>query len=75
MGDSYQASHILVKHEGSRRKASWKDPEGKVIATRTRDEAVTILAGFIDRLLAACFSGEGAPQSAEAKGKETDLRG
>ena len=50
MGDSYQASHILVKHEGSRRKASWKDPEGKVIATRTRDEAVAILAGFIDRL-------------------------
>jgi NIMA-interacting peptidyl-prolyl cis-trans isomerase 1 len=40
MGDTYQASHILVKHEGSRRKASWKDPEGAVIAGRTRAEAV-----------------------------------
>ena len=37
-----RASHLLVKHEGSRRKASWKDPEGAVISTRTRDQAVTV---------------------------------
>lgn len=35
-----RASHILIKHEGSRRKASWKDPEGRVISTTTRDAAV-----------------------------------
>ncbi|KAF6160571.1 hypothetical protein GIB67_019511 [Kingdonia uniflora] len=23
-----KASHILIKHQGLRRKASWKDPEG-----------------------------------------------
>jgi len=45
-GGSYRASHILVKHEGSRRKASWKDPEGAVIQTRTRDDAAQILEGY-----------------------------
>ena len=39
---TYRASHILVKHEGSRRKASWKDPEGAVISKRTRADAVEV---------------------------------
>ncbi|KAJ3692649.1 hypothetical protein LUZ60_011744 [Juncus effusus] len=34
-----KASHILIKHEGSRRKASWKDPEGLVISATTRAAA------------------------------------
>ncbi|KAH0917153.1 hypothetical protein HID58_024813 [Brassica napus] len=38
--DQVKASHILIKHQGSRRKASWKDPEGKVIMTTTREAAV-----------------------------------
>ncbi|KAH1080079.1 hypothetical protein J1N35_019840 [Gossypium stocksii] len=38
-----RASHILIKHQGSRRKASWKDPEGRVISTTTRDAAVSQL--------------------------------
>ncbi|KAJ4827466.1 hypothetical protein Tsubulata_006808 [Turnera subulata] len=38
-----RASHILIKHEGSRRKASWKDPEGSVIRSTTRDAAVSQL--------------------------------
>lgn len=42
----YQASHILVKHEGSRRKASWKDPDGALIQARTRDDAVRMLEGY-----------------------------
>ncbi|KAK9286783.1 hypothetical protein L1049_015188 [Liquidambar formosana] len=38
-----KASHILIKHQGSRRKASWKDPEGRVIASTTRESAVAQL--------------------------------
>lgn len=38
-----RASHILIKHQGSRRKASWKDPEGRVITNTTRDSAVSQL--------------------------------
>ncbi|KAJ7978543.1 Peptidyl-prolyl cis-trans isomerase [Quillaja saponaria] len=38
-----RASHILIKHQGSRRKASWKDPEGHVISNTTKDSAVAQL--------------------------------
>ncbi|KAK8693055.1 hypothetical protein V6N13_070654 [Hibiscus sabdariffa] len=38
-----RASHILIKHQGSRRMASWKDPEGSVISATTRDSAVSQL--------------------------------
>ncbi|KAK8587543.1 hypothetical protein V6N12_022029 [Hibiscus sabdariffa] len=38
-----RASHILIKHQGSRRKASWKDPEGRLISATTRDSAVSQL--------------------------------
>lgn len=31
-----RASHILIKHQGSRRTASWKDVDGVVIKTRTK---------------------------------------
>ncbi|CAK8562146.1 unnamed protein product [Lathyrus sativus] len=42
-GAEVRASHILIKYEGSRRKASWKDPEGYVIKNTTRDSAVAQL--------------------------------
>ncbi|CAH9119309.1 unnamed protein product [Cuscuta epithymum] len=38
-----KASHILIKHQGSRNKTSWKDPEGAVISKTTRDAAVAKL--------------------------------
>ncbi|CBN77251.1 peptidyl-prolyl cis-trans isomerase 1 [Ectocarpus siliculosus] len=38
-----RASHILVKHQGSRRTASWKDVDGVVIKTRTKAEAINML--------------------------------
>lgn len=41
--EKVRASHVLIKHQGSRRKASWKDPEGRVITNTTRDTAVTQL--------------------------------
>ncbi|KAJ7597718.1 rotamase-domain-containing protein [Mycena floridula] len=37
-----RASHLLVKHSGSRRPASWK--EAKI--TRSKEEAIAILQGF-----------------------------
>lgn len=45
-GEKVRASHLLVKHEGSRRPASWKDPDGKVIRKTSRDDAVAKLRGF-----------------------------
>ncbi|WOL09648.1 hypothetical protein Cni_G18401 [Canna indica] len=38
--EQVRASHILIKHKGSRRRASWKDPEGRVISATTREDAV-----------------------------------
>ncbi|RRT46334.1 hypothetical protein B296_00035496, partial [Ensete ventricosum] len=52
-----RASHILIKHEGSRRKASWKDPDGRVISATTRDAAVRQLLALHDDIDSgkACF--------------------
>ncbi|CAH9125080.1 unnamed protein product [Cuscuta epithymum] len=38
-----RASHILIKHQGSRNKSSWKDPKGLRICSTTRDDAVSQL--------------------------------
>lgn len=46
-----RASHILIKHQGSRRKASWKDPEGRVIMNTTRDSAVSQLKSIRDDIV------------------------
>ncbi|EXC35377.1 Peptidyl-prolyl cis-trans isomerase Pin1 [Morus notabilis] len=46
-----RASHILIKHQGSRRKASWKDPEGRVISNTTRDAAVSQLKSLRDDIV------------------------
>lgn len=40
-GIEVRASHILIKHEGSRRKASWKDPEGRIIKSTTKENAIS----------------------------------
>lgn len=42
-GGEVRASHILIKHQGSRRPASWKDPEGRIIKNTTRESAVSQL--------------------------------
>eukprot|EP00292_Cryptomonas_paramecium_P019667 CAMPEP_0113684224 /NCGR_PEP_ID=MMETSP0038_2-20120614/13857_1 /TAXON_ID=2898 /ORGANISM="Cryptomonas paramecium" /LENGTH=119 /DNA_ID=CAMNT_0000603895 /DNA_START=15 /DNA_END=374 /DNA_ORIENTATION=- /assembly_acc=CAM_ASM_000170 len=38
-----QASHLLIKHQGSRRPASWKDETGEQIRKRTKEDARAIL--------------------------------
>ncbi|KQJ81598.1 hypothetical protein BRADI_5g01720v3 [Brachypodium distachyon] len=50
--ETVRASHILIKHEGSRRKSSWKDPEGRVISATTRADAAARLGGLRDQILA-----------------------
>uniref|UniRef100_A0A7N0TCZ2 Peptidyl-prolyl cis-trans isomerase n=1 Tax=Kalanchoe fedtschenkoi TaxID=63787 RepID=A0A7N0TCZ2_KALFE len=47
-----RASHILIKHQGSRRKASWKDPEGRIISSTTRESAVAQLTALRDDIVA-----------------------
>ncbi|XP_051146813.1 peptidyl-prolyl cis-trans isomerase Pin1-like [Andrographis paniculata] len=49
--EQVRASHILIKHEGSRRKSSWRDPEGSRISATSRDEAVTQLKTIRDDIL------------------------
>lgn len=50
-GGEVRASHILIKHEGSRRKASWKDPEGRIIKSTTRENAVSQLKALRDDIV------------------------
>lgn len=47
---SVQASHILVKHKGSRNPTSWKDPKGVQITQRTREQAHATLEKFIEEI-------------------------
>ncbi|KAA8536033.1 hypothetical protein F0562_028511 [Nyssa sinensis] len=46
-----RASHLLIKHQGSRRKASWKDPEGRVISSTTREAAVAQLKALREDII------------------------
>lgn len=50
--EKVRASHILIKHQGSRRKSSWKDPDGRLISATTREEAVSqleALRSYLDK--------------------------
>ncbi|EPS60265.1 hypothetical protein M569_14540, partial [Genlisea aurea] len=41
--EKVRAYHILIKHQGSRRKSSWKDPDGALISSTTLEDAVSQL--------------------------------
>jgi len=45
-----RVAHLLVKHQGSRRPASWRDPDGVQITKRTKEEAIATLMAFHDRI-------------------------
>lgn len=49
--EEVRASHILIKHEGSRRKASWKDPDGRVISSTTREVAAARLESLREEVV------------------------
>lgn len=42
-----RASHLLVKHAGSRRPSSWKE----AVITRSKEEALMILEGYRQRIV------------------------
>jgi NIMA-interacting peptidyl-prolyl cis-trans isomerase 1 len=46
-----RASHLLVKHNQSRRPSSWKEEK----ITRSKEEALTILRGLFSLLSEFCF--------------------
>jgi len=48
--EKVRASHLLVKHQESRRLASWKDPQGAAIKKRTVKEADEILLGYLKQI-------------------------
>mmetsp|Transcript_18740 Transcript_18740/g.21533 ORF Transcript_18740/g.21533 Transcript_18740/m.21533 type:complete len:116 (+) Transcript_18740:37-384(+) len=43
----FRASHLLVKHKGSRRPASWKEDP----ITRSKEDAITKLKAFRERIV------------------------
>lgn len=46
-----RASHLLIKHEGSRRPSSWQDPDGRRIKATTRDAAVAQLSALREEIV------------------------
>ncbi|XP_064649454.1 putative peptidyl-prolyl cis-trans isomerase dodo [Lineus longissimus] len=46
MGKQVNCCHLLVKHSGSRRPSSWRQD----VITRSKDDAQSILIGYIDRI-------------------------
>ena len=44
--DKIRASHLLVKHNESRRPSSWREPQ----ITRSKDEAMQIIRGHQARI-------------------------
>ncbi len=52
MPDSVRASHLLVKHSGSRRPASWRDPDGGSIRAKSKEAAIEELRALRARIVA-----------------------
>lgn len=46
-----RASHLLVKYSGSRRPASWRDPEGAVITKKSKEQALQELMQFRQQIV------------------------
>ncbi|CCG80790.1 Peptidyl-prolyl cis/trans isomerase [Taphrina deformans PYCC 5710] len=61
-GDKIRAAHLLIKHSGSRRPSSWKEPN----ITRSKHEATSILLGHEARIRA------GGPSLSDVAVTESD---
>jgi len=57
---------LQVKHSGSRRPASWKDPQGAVITKRSKEQAIALLQDFRKQIV------EGKVQFADLAKRESD---
>jgi len=47
---SVRASHLLIKHSGSRRPSSWKDPNGNEIRERSKEQAIEKLQQLREKI-------------------------
>jgi hypothetical protein len=56
-----RCSHLLVKHQGSRRPASWKDANGDRIKLRTKQQAIDTLSQFRQQIVAGANFAELVP--------------
>jgi peptidyl-prolyl cis-trans isomerase NIMA-interacting 1 len=45
-----RASHLLVKHERSRRPASWRDERGTIISKKTKQSAIDELLAYREQI-------------------------
>lgn len=52
MADTVRVSHLLIKHSGSRRPASWRDPNGDRIRATAKADAVSQLNALRARIVA-----------------------
>ena len=52
MSDTVRASHLLIKHAGSRRPASWRDPDGHRIRATDKATAIAQLQELRQRIVA-----------------------
>ena len=59
---SVRASHLLVKHAGSRRPSSWKEP----VVTRSLEEARAMVSAFRERIGASAAAASSSPADAAA---------
>ena len=50
MSDEVRASHLLVKHQSSRRPASWRDPDGQYIPKKTKEAARDELLAYREQI-------------------------
>ncbi|KAG8852494.1 hypothetical protein FRB96_008682 [Tulasnella sp. 330] len=71
-----RASHLLVKHSGSRRPSSWKETN----ITRSKAEAISILQGYADEIQGdpetfALLAQEHSDCSSHAKGGDLGVFG
>ena len=54
--ESVQCSHLLIKHVGSRRQASWSDPEGTRIKATSKEAAIARLEELREQIVAGDIS-------------------
>ncbi|CAN6463643.1 unnamed protein product [Victoria cruziana] len=51
MAEKVRASHLLIKHQESRRPASWKDPDGRRIKSTTKEQAIAQLKTMREEII------------------------
>ena len=51
MSGNVRASHLLIKHSGSRRLSSWKDPNGDAIKQRSKEQAIQQLTTLREQIV------------------------